>query len=315
MKRWYISSMDSTNSTNSFNCIEASNGISGLTMIFVILPFHFLMIKVLLIDLRLALPRHIMTLSLSMSDVLQIGIIFTCIAVIKIFNLGTASGECHILRMILYFNLPVSLAVSSLSLIALSVERYVACIHCFRLHEIFTRKRTILCISFVWIVSVIGGMILVSLMKSSDELISLNGNKLIKALLVIIVFPTTFLLGGIQYRLWTFSRSKLWRVNPGTMIGSDLEMADMRKKHMKISFVASIVVLVYMVSMLPIGCLSLVELINGNISSSNFRTILGGLSFVNNFADPYIYGFGTVDTRKAILKNLRKMKNFLTRQQ
>ena len=273
------------------------------------------MIKVLLIDLRLALPRHIMTLSLSMSDVLQIGIIFTCIALMKIFNLRAAEGACNTLRFIIYFNFAMTLAVSSLTLIALSVERYVACILCFRLHEIFTGKRTILSISFIWIAGVIGAMILVSLMKSSDELISLNGNKLIKALLVIIVFPTSFLLAAIQYRLLAFSRSKLRRVNPGTMIGSDLEMADMRKKQMKISFVASIVVLVYMVSMLPIGCLSLVELINGNISSSNFRAILGGLSFVNNFADPYIYGIGTVDTRKGILKNLRKMKNFLTRQQ
>ena len=83
---------------------------------------------------------------------------------------------------------------------------------------------------------------------------------------------------------------------------------------MKISFVASIVVLAYVISMLPVGCLSLVELINGNISSPNISAFLKGLSIVNNFADPYIYGLGTVDTRKAILKNLRRMKNFFVRQ-
>ena len=36
---------------------------------------------------------------------------------------------------------------------------------------------------------------------------------------------------------------------------------------MKISFVASIVVLVYIISMLPVRCPSLADLINGNISS------------------------------------------------
>ena len=306
--------MEGTNSTDVLNCVQTRLGISFIIVICIILPFHVLMIKVLLIDLRLALPRHMITLSLSISDFLQIFVSFLCMGIMLIFNLRRAVGACDILRFIMFFNFAMTLVVSSLSLIALSLERYVACIHCFRLHEIFTRNRTILGISFIWIVGVIAGIATVAIATKSKYKLILDGNYLMKILAVVIAFPTIFLLACIQYRLLAFSRSKLRRVNPGTMTGSELEMADMRKKQMKISFVASIVVLAYVISMLPVGCLSLVELINGNISSPNISAFLKGLSIVNNFADPYIYGLGTVDTRKAILKNLKRIKNFFVRQ-
>ena len=305
--------MKDTNSTDVLNCVPTGTSIALITFSFIILPFHFLMIKVLLIDLRLALPRHMITLSLSISDVLLIFASFLCTTAMSIFNLRTGSGACQVLRYIIYFNLAVTLAVSSLSLILLSVERYVACIHCFRVHEIFTRKRVILCISLAWIVGVLCGIASVALGTKSKEELILDGNYYINILLVICVLPTSIWLTAIQYRLWAFSRSKLRRVRPGTMFASELEMADMRKKQMKISFVAGMVVFVYVISMLPLGCLSLVELINGNISSSKIRALLRALYFLNNFADPYIYGLGTVDTRKAIIKNLRKVKNILTR--
>ena len=304
--------MESANSTDEVNCATTEMGISALIMIFLILPFHFLMIKVLLVDLRLTLPRHKITLSLSISDVLQILISISCTTVMQSFRLTTASGVCEILRCILYFNLAMTLVVSSLSLIVLSIERYVACIHCFHLHEIFTRNRTIIGISFIWIVGITCGIATVALASKSKTKIILDGNYLMKVLAVAFVIPTSFLLAGIQYRLLALSRSKLRRVNAGTMIGSELEMADIRKKQMKISFVASIVVLAYVVSMLPVGCLSLVELINGNISSAKIRSIVKVLGFMNNCADPYIYGIGVFDTRKGICKNLRKMRKFFT---
>ena len=302
--------MESANSTDVVNCIQTDMGISITIIIFITLPFHFLMIKVLLIDLRVALPRHLITLSLSISDVLQILLTFLCMAMMLIFNLIATAGACDVLRCILYFNFAMTLAVSSLTLIVLSVERYVACIHCFRLHEIFTRKRTILSISLIWIVGAISGIATVVFAAKHKEKQILDGNYSMNALLIVFVFPTSVLLAAIQYRVLAFSHSKLRRVNPETLVGPELEMAAMRKKQMKISFVASIVVLVYAISMLPAGCLSLLELINGNISLK-ITAILRGLSFANNFADPFIYGIGILDTRKAIVKNLRKLKNFL----
>ena len=150
--------------------------------------------------------------------------------IILISNLRATERACDILRFIMYFNFAMTLTVSSLSLIALSVERYVAYIHCFHLHEIFTRNRTSLSISLIWMVGVISGITTAVLAANSKEKIILDGNYLMKILVVIVVFATSFLLAAIQYRLLAFSHSKLRRINPGTMIGCDLEMANKRKK-------------------------------------------------------------------------------------
>ena len=66
------------------------------------------------------------------------------------------------------------------------------------------------------------------------------------------------------------------------MFASEAEMADLRKRQIKLAFVASIIVIVYIICMVPIGCLSLYDLINGDASSTTtrgflqvFETILG----------------------------------------
>ena len=302
--------MDNSTSIDVVKCAPAAMGNSVIILTLIILPFHILLIKVLLVDLRLALPRHMITLCLSISDTSQILMAFLCLVAVQIFSLTAESEGCYVVRCVLCFSLAMTIAATSLSLILLSVERYVACIHCFHLHQIFTRERTTFGISCIWVIGAICGAVAAAAARKSQKKLTLDENLFLKILLLIFAIPTSCILLLVQYRLFSFSWAKLRRVRPGTMIGSELEMADLRKKQVKISFIASIVVILYVISMFPAGCLSLIELVNENILSAEVQGILRGLTFLNNFADPYIYGLGIVDTRKAVIKNLRKMRNF-----
>ena len=305
---------NNTTITQIHQCIPTalSNFIILITLI--ILPFHLLMIKVLHFDLRLALARHMITFCLSISDALFVLIIFSCATVMKIFRLTTEEEECNIIRKILYFELAMSLVVSSLSIIAFSSERYVACIHSFRLHEIFTKERVTCAISCIWITGVICGAVTIALGSQSKHKMIMEANEPIKVMLVLIVIPTIILVTVIQSRLLVFSRSKLVRVGPTILFGSKAEMAGLRKRQIKIAFVASIVFVKYVVSMYPAAFLSYLDLIKHDVSSPTIRGIMKALMILNNFADPYIYGIGMVDTRRALFKHLRKMKNLFTRQ-
>ena len=306
--------INNTTTTQIHQCMPTAicNFIILITLI--TLPFHLLMIKVLHFDLRLALARHMITFCLSISDALFVLIIFSCATVMKIFRLTEEDEECNIIRKILYFELAMSLVVSSLSIIALSVERYVACIHSFRLHEIFTSERVTCAISCIWITGVICGAVITAFIAKTKHNLLLNTSKSFGVLLVVIVIPTSIFVTVIQSRLLVFSRSKLVRVGPTILFGSKAEMTGLRKRQIKIAFITSIVVIIYVVSMYPAAFLSFLDLIKHEVSSPTILGTLKTLTILNNFADPYIYGIGMVDTRRALFKNLRKMKSLFTRQ-
>ena len=306
--------MNNTNTTFADMCVPTAMGNFVVLITLIILPFHILMVKVLLFDLHLALPRHKIVFCLSISDALQIFITFSCATVMKIFSWTIESKECHAVRMVLYFTLAMTLVVSSLSVIALSVERYVACIHSFHLHEIITNKRVMYAISCIWIIGGFCGTVSVALAAQHWNNTPLAANLFMKVLPVVFVIPTSILVSGIQFQLLVFSRKKLARERSGKLFGSEAEMADVRKRQIKVAFVASIVVIVYIICMFPLSCLSLYGLINGDTSSKTARGIVQALTFFNNLANPYIYGIGVVDSRRALLKNLGKIKKLFTKQ-
>ena len=308
--------MNNTNSTIVYLtlCIPRALGNFSIIVAFITLPFHILMIKVLLVDLRLALPRHMVVFCLAISDAWQIVTLFSCSILTQIFSWTIEAKGCHITRIILFFNFAMTVAVSSLSIIALSVERYVACIHSFRLHQIFTRDRMLYGILCTWLIGVICGAFVATVAAMRHDATILDAFQPINIFIMISVMPTSIVVSVIQYRLLVFSRKMLARVGPATTSGSEAEIADLRKKQIKVSFVASIVVFVYVVSMYPAGFLSFLKLINRNLASERIERISRALICVNNFADPFIYGIGIVDSRRAVLKNLRKMKKFFTMQ-
>ena len=305
--------MESNTSVVVGACISSNTANFVMANTVLTLPFHILLIKVLISDLRLNLPRHYTMLCLSVSDALQIFISSSCMTTVHVFNVTRDTGGCTASRIILFFILSVTIVVSSLSLVALSVERFVACIHSFHLHQIFTRERMIYGIAVIWIIGVICGAIAAILAGLDWEKMGKNANFVMRIIAVIFIIPTSITITIIQYRLLAFSRKKLARVRPESMFGSEAEIADMRKKQIKVAFVASIVAIAYIVCMFPMGCLSLYELVFGTLPHSPWKALVERLILVNNFADPFIYGIGIVDARKAVVRNLKRMKDFITR--
>ena len=306
--------MENNSSFHVQKCVSSNVGtfVSGLTII--TLPFHFLVIKVLIVDLRLALPRHNTMLCLSVSDTLQVFMLFLCMAIPNLLNFSRESVGCDVLRTIVYFHIALTLVVSSLSAIALSMERYVACIHSFHLHRIFTSKRMACGISSVWILGFICGGITAPMTIFDRKMLSISDNTFMKTISVLFIIPTSIIICIIQCRLLVFSRKKMIQVGPGAQFGCKAELFDFRKKQLKVTFVASIVVVAYIACMLPTGCFSFYELLMGRSSNSMLRGIVEKLLLLNNFADPFIYGMGTVDARKHVFKNLRKIRDFFRRQ-
>ena len=130
---------------------------------------------------------------------------------------------------------------------------------------------------------------------------------------MIFVLPTTVVISVIQYRLLVLSRKKLRRVRHREIFGREAESADWKRRQMKVTFVAGIVAIAYIVCMLPLAVSSVYELTNINKPSKSTPVIIRAPALLNNLADPHMYGFGIVDTRRAVLKNLQRMKALLAR--
>ena len=297
--------MEKNNSLPIQNCITADNAYFIILTSVLTLPFHILMIKVLIRDLRINLPRHVAMLCLTISDALQIFTFFWSVTTMYMLNVKKYSTVCDISRRIRFFVITMTVAVTSLSIIVLSVERYVACIHSFHLQQIFTKERMVRGISCIWIIGLICGTMAIVL-EDKNRTVA-------KIVNVVFIFPTSIIISIAQCRLLVFSRKKLTRVIPGTALGCETEMPDFRRKEMKVAFIASIVAIAYIVGMIPGACLSLYELIHRRSSSTSLRLGLNKLMIINNFADPFIYGIGVVDARKAIVRNLIAVKNLITR--
>ena len=279
---------------------------------FLALPFHVLMMKILLKDVNLALPRHKIMLSLCISDGLQVLLIF--LSVCTGYRLTTGDKACIVLRQISLFAASLTLPVSSLAILALSFERYVACIHSFHLYQILTDMRVKLGTISVWIIGFIATTITVAIHPKNTREIVLDDLDAFRIIAVIFVIPVSIAVIIIQARLFFFSRKKLRTIFPARPFGVQAELADLCKKQLKVAIVASVVVISFVVCMIPLAVVYLYELLNSVTVSLSLKKNCIALVMVNAFIDPYIYGFGVADTRKLIIKNVRKIKQFIFEQ-
>ena len=310
--RWY--KMVQANTTHIYECISKSIGNFIVTISLFALPFHILMIKVLISDLHLNLPRYKILLCLSISDAMQIFVTSFCVTIARVFSLTTGSSLCHISRKILLFNISVTITISSLATAGLSLERYVACIHSFRLHYMFTRKRILFCTLCGLLIGIAFGSTTITVKDITRQQFVVDDNQAMKILAVVVVLPTTILISAVQYRLFVFSRKMLATVGPGTIHGRKTEAADYRWRQIKVTFVASIVAITYMVCMFPLSCLSIHELVSCSNSYSLVHYTVRVLAVANNFINPYVYGFGIADLRKALLKKVKSSINACSKQ-
>ena len=301
--------MAQSNNTRVHVCIPVNTDSFSVFLLLAAFPFHVLLIKILAKDFYFTLPRHIIMFSLSLSDGIQIVFLFLGATLVTTFSLTTHTSICLILRGAMLFIGNLTVVVSSLAVITMSLERYVACIHSFRLHQIFTNSRVIYGSIAVWIIGTLIGLIEVFTEKTNTiEVISKDS--IFRIIFIAFVIPASVIVICIQFRLFFFSRKKLNQVKPNAF-GVQLELAHFRKKQIKVAFVASTVALAFVFCMLPTGSVFIYESITGLIVPTPYRKICISLGMANTLADPFIYGFGIADTRRMIFRDLKRMKKFV----
>ena len=65
-----LNKMASSNSTVTHDCIDEKTGTYRIILIFIVLPLHIILIKVIAKDFQFNLPRHSILFSLSLASIL-----------------------------------------------------------------------------------------------------------------------------------------------------------------------------------------------------------------------------------------------------
>ncbi len=295
-----------------YQCVPRSSVTLASILALIGLPVNLLIFKILIKVSRLRSPRHKILLSLTISDGLQILLVALIYLISFFLGLKTSSITCQELRKAVVGTGILTMFTSSGSILALSFERYIACIHCFRLHQIISESRVD---RFLWATWILGVILAISDEKRYKANLSPSvfhltiANKILYSSTVI---SNTIILVYIQARLYKLSR-KLTKVNPGTgrSFGSSAEANDLRRNQLKVSLVASAVIFLYVVCTSPMAVYIIVSSINGKNNEIQIGVFF--LVQLNAFFDPFVYGFGMKDTRTAITRELREAKMTLHR--
>ena len=296
-------------STSYHTCIDEGSGTPLIVIMIIAMPFHAFIIKILAMDFQFDLARHIILFSLSISDAIMLFGMFISAVINKTVTLTTESTGCVAYRAFTIFIACSTLTVSSVSIIALSVERYIACVLSFRLHNTFTESRVRTFSIFQLIFGCLIGF-LAALANRYDSAIMISNYSSTQYVYIIFTIPTSVATTIIQVRLFILSWKKMNQVNPRAF-GEQLELADFRKRQFKVAFMAGIVAFAFVICTIPLAVIFLYELLSGATVPLSYRSICISLSCSNGLVDPFIYGLGMADTRQKIIKELKKLKQRL----
>ena len=295
-------------------CGLSSMGNVAITLLFLVSPIHILVLKVLGVNLRFDMPRHIILFCLSASDYLQITITAVCMTIFRVANPSIRSEACICVRIVMQSSAAATFVVSSFTLVALSIERYIVCFYCYRFHEILTKKRAVIAQILIFICGIIAAVVVAATFeKDALGMIFYATNDYFKGLVVIVTFPVSLLLIFIQGRLLLLSRQKVSRVAPRASKVGNNNVEVGRARQLKITFVASIAVLAYLITMIPGNFIILVHWLNTKLRPTlAAQSVAFALAMVNTLANPLIYGLGMADIRHAVKRELKRISRYVT---
>ncbi len=297
-----------------YECVIEHASIVPIILAMLATPIHIMMLKILIQRLKLKYPRHIILLSLSISDNIQL-IITALLHVFSILlHLRTDSQACQITRKILETVVVVTFYASTGSILGLSFERYVACVHCFRVHELVTDKLVKRLLLGVWAFGLVMAFGDPESYKSNLTQYVLHQSITRRYMYTITVIVTTIILLYVQIRLYLLSHKKIFRVIKVHPVGSFTERAEAvstRKRQWKLSIVASAVVAMFVISMCPVTIYNIISGFRDTQEYSRVKPILLLIAMLNTLANPFVYGLGMTDTREAIKEELIAIKNWI----
>ncbi len=271
-------------------------------------PVYILMLKILIYRFRLRLPRDKILLSLTVSDSIQIVIV--AVLQLSVFDDTVDSIGCQIIRKVGEFTVVLTVVSSSGSILLLSWERYMACVHCLRFYKIVTHEKVNRMLCGVWALAFVCGFLEKGRYEANISSSVMPFPETDTIIYVITVLSTSTVLVVVQVRLYLLSYRKTKDNPSGITFGKKAEENDYRKTQFKIAIVASAIVLLYMICMCPLA----IYLISAGFKSrdDNSATKIASimLILINALMNPFVYGLGMADARKAIKKELKEIKSF-----
>ena len=300
-----------SNETAVVPCGNSVTSSFALVLLLLALPFHLLILKILVFNLRFDSPRHIILCCLSVSDALQVIFSSFLAIVVLIGRIEERTSSCVGLRYVVVFISMLTYIVSSTTLVALSIERYIACFHAYRIHEWLTSKRVITALTVFWVCGIIGGGI--ACIQDPDgrgQFVLLSSNYW-GIIAMAVAFPVSAILVVIQSMLFYLSRKKLRGIQPTiTSCSSQDDENIVMKKQLKVAFVAGAVVVSYLTCSFPAVCLAIYRRSShSKVSQKSWAVAAICLAMLNTLLNPFIYGLGMQDTRHEVWKELRKIRN------
>lgn len=285
------------------DCILPGIAYGSMTLEIMMSPVQLMLLKILVSDFQLALPRHKIMLSMTLSDSVSVLFIGTSSMFLHVFSITTESTPCVVIRETMIYLGVMSTAISSLMIIALSVERYVACIHCFHIEEILSSKRINFSICLAWIIAPLISAISPStgFRHSAQD----KAGKITMIVLVAVIIPTILVIAIVQVRLFLESRKKLLN-DPARCLRQPGDNNDVRKREVRVALSALKVVAAYATCTLPAAILFMYEL--SSLAEYPVSKVAIPLLLLGKALNPLVYGFGIADTKEALVLYFKKMR-------
>ena len=272
----------------SYPCMRIFSSNTAIFYLMVVSPFHTFVLITMHRRIFEKCSRHKFLISLSISDNLQVTVTGLYAIIVRVFHLRTTSTSCQVLRQVIELNSALTVVSASSSIIALSIERYISCVHCLRAHAILTNRRIRIALFTIWTLAAACGFSVLHPSTPNPSPTPMSSGVLIRALYSATVISSSIVMVIIQVRLYILTRNKLAVEPHGTQFGEKKEASNLRRRHLKLAFVASVVVVLYVICMAPMAFLTIVELISkGDKSMFVARTVASLLALANTLVDPF----------------------------
>ena len=266
----------------------------GFYLLVVIMHIHIA--RVLISKLKLQKQMHKFLLSLSLADLFQMIIMMVHVISVNSMKSKSTTTFCHNSKKVLRLVYSM-IAISCGSIIALSVERYIACLHYFRLHSILTKKRTIVSISLIWCFGLALGVV-----TAANEEVRVN------YAIATLILITSAILIFVQARLFFLIRR---RIHPGETPRATSRNRSSFLRQVKLNSAIFAVVVAFIACTL---FAALMEPLRSNMSESEFikaRRIAFLLSSLNPVLDAFIYSIGIGEIWNGIKSDFYALKRSL----
>ena len=290
-----------------YGCAPKLTGSAAIIVAFLALPFHIVLVKLLAKDVGLSLPHHQIVFTLAISDAIQI-FAALCLSSIGLgVQLTTKSFTCGLLRDVSVFTSTLTMVVSSLAVVTFAIERMIICIHFLKYRRLFKRKRiTKLLYGYWWFGATIAIIAAITNDARKTQTATIEATSF-QIICVSIILPSATTIIIIYSRIFIFSRERIMQVAPSSDNSKLRTVAAFKKKQIRIALIASIVCVAYVVCMVPMSIAFFLELTGLIDNRPDIKKILISIAILNTLADPFIYGFGMMQTRQILLRIVRSI--------